>query len=93
MRRIEIIADVHARFAGRDETFDLGFELGTLAVLMAQGEPAIRRVVSAECLDQLRPLAERFGYGVVAVPAGADFALVLDIHRQGRPKLRLVQSS
>jgi hypothetical protein len=73
MRQIEILDDVRVRFPGRGPDFDLGIEVGAICVLMAQAEPVIRRSVSAEALEQLRPLAQRFRYVLVATPGEAGW--------------------
>jgi hypothetical protein len=90
MRRIEVLDDVFVRFPGRGDEFDLGIEIGSLCVRMATGEPLIQRHLSAECLEQLRPLAERFRYALVATPAEEGFETSL-IHWSSRPKLRVVR--
>mgnify|MGYP004529038013 CR=1 FL=1 len=90
MRRIEIIPDVHLRFPGTSAEFDLGLEVGALCVQMANGEPLIQRTLSAECVEQLRPLAERFRYALVATPS-PDGMITSLIHWNGRPQLRIVR--
>lgn len=90
MRQIEIIDDVHLRFPGRDEQFDLGVEIGAISVRMASGEPLIQRILTPECVEQLRPLAERFRYALVATPADGGMSTSL-IHWSSRPQLRIVR--
>lgn len=92
MRRIEILEDLHLLFPGRDAEFDLGLEIGALSVLMAQGQRSIHRKLSGDCIEQLRPIAERFAYAMVATPAAdaVHFDVNLSHRSYGRPRLRLV---
>lgn len=57
---------------------------------MAQAEPVIRRSVSAEALEQLRPLAQRFRYVLVATPGEAGWDVHISQGAQRRPALRVV---
>ncbi|MCM2476441.1 hypothetical protein HGO38_23595 [Rhizobium sp. CG5] len=66
MRKIEIIDDLRMRFPCREAEFDIGVEVGAISVLLAQGAPTIERQISKDALEQLRPIAERFGYVVIA---------------------------
>jgi hypothetical protein len=91
MRRIEIIEGVRVRFPGRDENFDLGVEIGALTALMAMGEAEIHRTVSRECVEQLRPIANRFRYLLAARDAG-DMVEIGLRHVSRRPQLRLISS-
>lgn len=90
MRTIEIIDDVRLRFPGRDAEFDLGVEIGAVSVLLAQGTPLIQRTLSAAAIEQLRPIAERFRYALVATPAGEGMMEVSLLHWSRRPLLRVV---
>jgi hypothetical protein len=90
MRQIEIMEDVRLRFPGRSAEFDLGVEVGALCALMAGGEGLIQRTLSAECVEQLRPIAERFRYALVASPNEDGNQSVSLIHRSRRPQLRVV---
>ena len=90
MRRIEILDDLHLRFPERDSEFDLGVEVGAIAVLMAMKEPLIQRVLTPACVEQLRPLAERFRYALVATPCEDGMQTSL-VPFSSRPQLRLVQ--
>lgn len=90
MRNIEILDHVRLRFPGRDTEFDLGVEVGSLSVLMAQEMPLIQRDLSAEAVEQLRPIAERFRYALVATPAGEGMMSVSLLHWSRRPLLRVV---
>ena len=94
MRSIEILDSLRLQFPHREAEFDLGVEVGALAVLMAQGEPMIRRFLLPDCVEQLRPLAEGFRYVLVATP-GPDglFEICLSSPAYGRPRLRVVSRS
>lgn len=90
MRKIEILDDVRLRFPGRGAEFDTGLEVGVASVLMAQGEPLIQRTLSSAAVAQLRPIAERFRYAMVATEAGEDVMSVSLLHWSRRPMLRVV---
>lgn len=90
MRKIEILDDVRLKFPGRDAEFDLGLEVGSISVLMAQGIGLIQRDISAEAVDQLRPIAERFRYALVASPAENGMMSVSLLPWSRRPLLRVV---
>jgi hypothetical protein len=91
MRQIEVLDGVRVRFPGRDDEFDLGVEIGAATVLMALGEPVIERRVRAECVEQLRPLAERFGYRLVGGESDEQAEVEITLfHASRRPKLKLV---
>ena len=91
MRRLEIVDDLYLKFPGRTAEFDLGVEIGALSVLMAQGEAMLCRRLTADGVEQIRPIAERFGYSLIATPAKDGLVETSLIHRRyGRPKLRVV---
>ena len=90
MQTIEIIDDVRMRFPGRGAEFDLGVEVGSVSVLLAQGVPLVQRTLSAAATEQLRPIAERFRYALVATAAGEGMMEVSLVHWSRRPLLRVV---
>lgn len=91
MRRLEILDDVYLKFPGRGTEFDLGIEVGAMAVLMAQGEAMLCRRFTPDGVEQLRPIAERFGYSLIATLAEDGMVDISLIHRRyGRPKLHVV---
>lgn len=92
MRSIEIIDDVRLRFPGRDWEFDLGIEVGSLSVLIAQGVAAVEREVSREALEQLIPIAERFRYAVACADSDSDIVRVRFTRFRQKPHLRLVRT-
>jgi hypothetical protein len=90
VRRIELLDDVRIRFPGRGGEFDTGVEVGMLATLMALGNPSIERSISPACLEQLKPLAQRFGYNLV-YQTEDDAVTVTLLHKSQRPRLRIVR--
>ena len=90
MRKIEILDDVRLRFPGRDQEFDLGVEVGVVSVLMAQGVQVIQRELSQAATEQLRPIAEKLRYALVATEAGEEMMHVTLSHWSRRPLLRVV---
>jgi hypothetical protein len=90
MRKIEIIDDVRLRFPGRDAEFDLGFEVGAVAVLIAQGAPLIERELSEAAVEQLRPIAETFRYVMLVRDGSGGMMEVSLMPKPLRPMLRVV---
>lgn len=90
MRKIEILEDVRLRFPGRDAEFDLGIEVGALSVQIAQGIPVINRELSEAATEQLRPIAERFLYTLVATPSANGMMSITLTRWASRPALRVV---
>lgn len=90
MRKIEILDDVRLRFPARDAQFDLGLEVGAVSVLLAQGAGLIQRELSPAAVEQLRPIAERFRYALVANAAEDGLCAVSLIPWSRRPLLRVV---
>ena len=91
MRRLEVLDDLYLKFPGRGAEFDLGVEIGVLSVLMAQGEGMLCRRLTPETVEQVRPLAERFGYAIIATSADDGLVDTSLVHRRyGRAKLRVV---
>ncbi|WEZ85978.1 hypothetical protein P6U16_23795 (plasmid) [Rhizobium sp. 32-5/1] len=90
MRNIEILDDVRLRFPGRDAEFDLGFEVGAVSVLMAQGQALIERELSDGAVEQLRPISDRFGYALVATETVTGMSCVSLSPKSRRPLLRIV---
>lgn len=91
MRKIEILDDVRLRFPGRDAEFDTGLEVGAATVLMAQGEPLIQRTLSADAVEQLRPIADRLRYAMVATEGPEGMMDVSLMHWSRKPLLRIVR--
>ena len=90
MRKIEIFEDVRLRFPGRDAEFALGIEVGAVSVLMAQGQTLIRRELSDAAVEQLRPIADRLNYALVATEAVSGMSRVSLSPKSRRPLLRIV---
>jgi len=91
VRRIEILDNLRLHFPEQDDEFDLGVEVGSLSVLMARGEAMIRRSVTEQCVEQLRPLAQGFRYALVATPGEEGMMdICLSSTAFGRPRFRVV---
>lgn len=93
MRKIQIIEDVRVRFPGRDKEFDLGVEVGAVSVLLAQGYPVVEREISVEALDQVRPIADRFGYTLTSYEVSDGLTRVRFDRYRRRPQLRVVAAT
>lgn len=93
MRHIQLEDQLRIRFPARGAEFDEGFEVGVMAALMAGGQPTITRFIGPDSLDQLRALAERLNYRLVAGEQEGDFVEVTLQSVSIRPKLRLVTNS
>ena len=91
MRKIEIVDAVRLRFPERNSDFDLGLEVGAVSVLMAQGEPLIQRELSEAAVEQLRPIAERFRYALVASNSTPGMMEVSIMAWSRKPLLRVVR--
>jgi hypothetical protein len=81
---------VRLRFPGRDAEFDLGVEVGAVSVLMAQGHALIQRELSDAAVEQLRPIADRFNYALVATEPICGVSRVSFSPKSRRPLLRIV---
>jgi hypothetical protein len=92
MRKIEIVDDVRLRFPGRDAEFDLGVEVGAVSVLMAQGHAVIERELSEAGVEQLRPIADRFNYAIIATGTVPGMLQVAFAPKSRRPRLRIVSA-
>lgn len=90
MRRIEIIDDVTMRFPERGSEFDLGVEVGASSVLIAQGYMSIEREISAEALEQLRPIADRYRYALTCSALEGGMIRVRFERFRRKPQLRVV---
>jgi hypothetical protein len=93
MRHIHITEGLRLRFPGQDETFDLGVEIGMLAVLMDQGQREFSRWISTANVEQARALAESLGYRLVTGTTDETWTEVTLRTGRVRPALRVVQSA
>lgn len=93
MRHIQIGEGLRLRFPGQEETFDLGVEIGMLAVLMDQGQREFSRWISTANVEQARALAESLGYRLVTGATDETWTEVTVRSGRARPSLRLVQSA
>ena len=62
MRHIHVVPGLRLRFAGRDETFNEGVEIGLIAAQLASGIAEFTMTLAAGTLDQARMLATNMGY-------------------------------
>ena len=92
MRSIEIEDGLRVRFPGRGEEFDEGFEIGMLAVLMTAIGGEFERRVGSAGLDQIRSLADKFGYHLEIGDEADGHVGVLFRTGRSRPKLTLIHS-
>ncbi len=90
MRQIQLDTNLRVRFPARTGDFDDGVEVGMLAAFMTLGQPTITRKISQSALEQLRPLAQRLHYRLIAEHATEDSLIVTLQNASIRPKLRLV---
>jgi hypothetical protein len=91
VRDIHLEQDLKLRFPGRPAEFDEGVEVGMVAALMALGGGPFSRRLSPTSLDQVRALAGKLGYHIVAT-LGDDAVEVTFKPGPERPKLSLVHS-
>lgn len=78
------------RFAGRDEAFNEGVEIGLLAANMAAQVGEFTATLASTSLDQARALAEGLNYRVHLVEDDGTWSQVMFLTGGRRPKLRLV---
>jgi hypothetical protein len=93
MRHIQIGDGLRLRFPGQSEAFDLGVEIGMLAVLMDQGLREFSRWISTANVEQARSLAESLGYRLVEGATSDSWTEITLRTGRVRPTLRLVQSA
>jgi hypothetical protein len=91
VRDIHLEQDLKLRFPGRPVEFDEGVEVGMVAALMALGGGPFSRRLSPSSLEQVRAVAGKLGYHIVAT-LGDDAAEVTFKPGSERPKLALVHS-
>lgn len=80
------------RFPGRDQEFAEGVEVGMLAALMDQGALELHRWIRVSNVDQVRVLAEKFGYRLLQGERSGVLTRVTLSHRRARPRLRVVRN-
>jgi hypothetical protein len=92
VRSIHVEDGLRLRFAGRDEEFNEGVEIGILASLMSSGQRGFTHWVSRANVEQARALAGKMGYRLTeGVVDGALTEVILRTKRM-RPTLTLVHS-
>ncbi|MCJ2121376.1 hypothetical protein [Methylobacterium sp. J-077] len=90
MRHIHVVPGLRLRFAGRDETFDEGVEIGLLAAQLASGVAEFTMTLAASTLDQARMLATNMGYRLHVTTMDEGTVEVMFLTGSRRPKLQLV---
>ncbi|TXM98674.1 hypothetical protein FV242_27965 [Methylobacterium sp. WL64] len=90
MRHIQIEPGLRLRFAGRDEAFNEGVEIGLLAANMAAHAGEFTATLASTTLPQARTLAGGLSYRVHVVEDDGTWAKVIFLTGSRRPKLRLV---
>jgi hypothetical protein len=93
MRHIHIEPGLRLRFAGRDEAFNEGVEIGLLAAHMAVRVGEFTATLASTTLGQARALAEGLNYRVHVVADDGTWTEVMFLTGSRRPKLRLVETS
>jgi hypothetical protein len=91
MRFIEIQPDLRVRFPGQSEEFSLGVEVGVLATLMSGDLREFTHMISPLNVDQVRELAERFGYQIFVGVSAEEKVCVTLARGFRKPALRLVR--
>ena len=91
MRYIHIEPGLRMRFAGRNEAFNEGVEIGLLAANMAAQVGEFTATLASTSLDQARALAEGLNYRVHVVGDDGTWSQVMFLTGR-RPKLRLVDT-
>lgn len=92
MRHIDVLPGLRLRFAGRDEAFNEGVEIGLLAASMATGIGEFTMTLGTGTLEQACALASQMGYRVHIVEGGEAWTEVMFLTGHRRPKLQVVRS-
>jgi len=93
MRHIHLDDGMRLRFPSRSEDFDQGVEVGMIATLMDMGMSDFTRRISKANVDQIRPLATKFGYHLVEGEGDEEWVEIAFRNGPARPKLKLVHSA
>ncbi|MHB2209752.1 hypothetical protein [Methylobacterium sp. CM6257] len=93
MRHVHIEPGLRLRFAGRDEVFNEGVEIGLLAANMASRVGEFTATLAGTTLDQTRALAKSLNYRVHVVADDGTWTQVMFLTGSRRPKLRLVETA
>ncbi|MHC2109092.1 hypothetical protein [Methylobacterium sp. CM6246] len=92
MRHIQVEPGLRLRFAGRDEAFNEGVEIGLLSANMAASVGEFTATLASTTLTQARALARGLNYRVHVVEDDGTWARVMFLIGSRRPKLRLVET-
>ena len=90
MRQIHVVPGLRLRFAGRDDVFNEGVEIGLLAVKLASGIAEFTMSLASGTIEQARALAMSMGYRLHVVATDEDVVEVMFLTGSRRPKLQLV---
>jgi hypothetical protein len=93
MRHIHLDDGIRLRFPSRSEDFDQGVEIGMLAALMDLKTPDFTRLISRANVDQIRSLADKFGYRILEGDGDDGWVEIAFTYGAIRPKLRLVHTA
>ena len=92
MRTIEVEEGLRVRFPGRSASFADGVEIGILLARLGERRPVIAQSLSAGNAEQVRALAEKFGYRLMLEPSTRDTVQITLTANGIRPKLRVVSA-
>lgn len=92
MRHIHVEPGLRLRFAGRDDAFDEGVEIGLLVANMVAQVGEFTATLASTTLDQARALAGGMSYRIHVVEDDGTWAQVMFLTGRRRPKLRLVEA-
>ena len=92
MRHIHVVSGLRLRFAGREEIFNEGVEIGLLAAQLASGIAEFTMTLAESTLDQARVLATNMGYRLHVTMMNEGAVEVMFLTGSRRPKLQLVYS-
>jgi hypothetical protein len=90
MRHIHVMPGLRLRFAGRNETFNEGVEIGLLAAQLASGIAEFTMTLAASTTDHARVLATNMGYRLHVTTMNEGAVEIIFITGSRRPKLELV---
>ena len=93
MRHIHVEDGLRLRFAGRDEAFNEGIEVGLALAHMAAGRREFTLHLASTTLDQARVLASHMGYRIHIVQQDDAWTEVMFLTGSRQTKLKLVTTS
>ncbi len=93
MRHIHLTDELRLRFPGRTEEFDLGVEIGAIAILMDMEITDFAQWLSSANLEQARELAAKMGYRLTEAWTDGNWTKTVFRRGQARPQLTLIHSA